>query len=153
MVAPFRVALGVISEAEILLVRITTDGGVFGWGESAPFSPITGDTLAISAAAAGDLARLMLGKDALDIEGRVAEMTGFLAHNSSVRSAFDMALHDVAGKIAGLPLYALLGGGRRQIPTDQTLGIDTPESMAARAVELEGKGVPAIKVKLGTTAN
>jgi L-alanine-DL-glutamate epimerase-like enolase superfamily enzyme len=59
----------------------------------------------------------------------------------------------VAGKIAGLPLYALLGGGRRPIPTDQTVGIDTPQEMAARAAELAGKGVPAIKVKLGTTAN
>jgi len=152
MVAPFRIALGVISEAEYLFVRVGTDAGVSGWGEATPFAPITGDTQAINAAAATDLARLILGKDALDIEGRVAEMARFLAFNSSVRAAFDMALHDVAGKVAGLPLYALLGGGRRRLTTDVTVGIGEPEVMARQAAELQRSGVPAIKVKLGTTA-
>ena len=152
MVAPFRISLGVISEADYLFIRITTDAGVSGWGETTPFPPITGDTQAINAAAAVDLARLIVGKDPLDIEGRVAEMARFLAFNSSVRSAFDMALHDVAGKVAGLPLYALLGGGRRTLTTDVTVGLGEPEVMARQAAELKASGVPAIKVKLGTTA-
>ena len=63
MVAPFRIALGVTSEAEYLFVRINTDGGVSGWGETTPFSMITGDTQAINVAAATDLAKLVLGKD------------------------------------------------------------------------------------------
>jgi L-alanine-DL-glutamate epimerase-like enolase superfamily enzyme len=151
MVAPFRIALGVISEAEYLFVRITTNGGVSGWGEATPFPPITGDTQAINAAAASDLARLILRKDPLDIEGRVAEMARFLAFNSSVRAAFDMALHDVAGKVAGLPLYTLLGGGRRSLTTDVTVGLGEPEVMARQAAELARSGVPTIKVKLGTT--
>ncbi len=152
MVAPFRVALGVISEAEFLFVRLDAGGGVAGWGEATPFPPITGDTQAINAAAAQDLARLLLGKDPLDIEGRVAEMARFLAFNSSVRAAFDMALHDLAGKVAGLPLYALLGGGKRTLQTDVTIGLGEPAKMAEQAAELERSGVPAIKVKLGTTA-
>ena len=152
MVAPFRIALGVITEADFLFVRIATDAGVTGWGEATPFAPITGDTQAINAAAAVDLARLIVGKDPLDIEGRVAEMARFLAFNSSVRAAFDMALDDAAGKVAGLPLYALLGGGRRSLTTDVTIGIAEPEAMARKAAELEASGVPAIKVKLGTTA-
>ena len=152
MVAPFRVALGVISEADFLFIRISTNGNASGWGESTPFPPITGDTQAINAAAAADLARLILGKDPLDIESRVGEMGRFLAFNSSVRAGFDMALHDLAGKVAGLPLYALLGGGRRALTTDVTIGLGEPEAMARRAAELERGGVPAIKVKLGTTA-
>jgi L-alanine-DL-glutamate epimerase-like enolase superfamily enzyme len=153
MVAPFRISLGLISESEFLFVRINTDGGVSGWGESTPVSQITGDTPAINAAAAAFIARLVLGKDPLDIEGRVAEMGQFLAFNTSVRAAFDMALHDVAGKVAGLPLYALLGGGKRALETDVTIGIDEPEKMAEQALKLKGSGVPAIKVKLGTTAD
>ena len=38
----------------------------------------------------------------VDVEGRVGELTRFLAHNSAIRSAFDMALYDLAGKAANL---------------------------------------------------
>lgn len=153
MIEPFTISLGVISEASYLFVRIKTNGGVDGWGETTPISQITGDSPGINAAAARDLAKLALGKDPLDIEGRVTEMARFLAFNTSVRAAFDMALYDVAGKAAGLPLYALLGGRSRRLQTDVTIGIGEPEKMAARAAELARAGVSAIKVKLGTTAD
>jgi L-alanine-DL-glutamate epimerase-like enolase superfamily enzyme len=153
MVAPFRIALGVISEAPFLFIRVNTDRAVSGWGEATPVSQITGDTQAINIAAAEVLAKLVLGKDPLDIEGRVADMGRFLAFNTSVRAAFDIALHDVAGKVAGLPLYALLGGGKRELETDATIGIADPEKMAEQALKLKATGVPAIKVKLGTTAD
>ncbi len=152
MTAPFRISLGVISEADYLFIRIRTNGGIGGWGETTPISQITGDTQAINLAAAQTLARLLLGTNPLDIEARVAEMGRFLAFNSSVRAAFDMALYDIAGKTAGLPLYALLGGGKRQLETDVTVGIDEPAKMAEQALALAKNGVPAIKVKLGTTA-
>jgi L-alanine-DL-glutamate epimerase-like enolase superfamily enzyme len=153
LLAPFRISLGVISEAESLFVRVDTDADVGGWGETSPISQITGDTQATSFAAAAELAKLLLGKDPLDIEGRVAEMGRLMAFNSSVRSAFDLALYDVAGKVAGLPLYALLGGRKRPLESDQTIGLDTPPAMAEKAAALKQTGVPAIKVKLGTTAD
>ena len=153
MVEPFRISLGLISESSNLFVRIKTNADVAGWGEATPISQITGDTEAINAAAAADLARVVLGKDPLDIDGRVKDMAGFLAFNTGVRAAFDVALHDLAAKVAGLPLYAFLGGGKRQLLTDVTIGIDEPEVMANKAEKLKAAGVPAIKVKLGTTAD
>jgi L-alanine-DL-glutamate epimerase-like enolase superfamily enzyme len=153
LVAPFRIAVGVISEAASLFVRVDTDAGLCGWGEAAPISQITGDTQATSLSVASDLAKLLLGGDPLDIEGRVAEMGRSFAFNTSVRSAFDMALHDVAGKAARLPLYALLGGAPRPLETDQTIGLDEPQAMAEKAAALARTGVPAMKVKLGTTAD
>jgi L-alanine-DL-glutamate epimerase-like enolase superfamily enzyme len=152
MIAPFKISLGVISEASYLFVRIRTGDGVDGWGETTPISQITGDTQAINAAAATDLAKLVLGQDPLDIEGRVTDMRGFLAFNTSVRAAFDLALYDISGKVAGLPLYAYLGGSRRRLQTDVTIGIGEPKKMAEQAVALKQTGVSAIKVKLGTTA-
>jgi L-alanine-DL-glutamate epimerase-like enolase superfamily enzyme len=153
MIAPFRIAIGVISEGEYLFVRINTDGGVSGWGEATPTTMITGDTQAINSAAAASLAKLILGKDPLDIEARVTEMGRFLAFNSGVRAAFDIALYDLAARVAGLPLYAFLGGGKRQLETDMTIGLNEPAKMAERALELKRSGVSAIKVKLGTSAD
>jgi L-alanine-DL-glutamate epimerase-like enolase superfamily enzyme len=153
MVEPFRISLGLISDSSNLFVRIRSSAGIDGWGEATPISQITGDTEAINAAAAADLARVVLGKDPLDIDGRVRDMAGFLAFNTAVRAAFDVALHDLAAKVAGLPLYAFLHGGKRELRTDVTIGIDTPDVMAQKATKLKTTGVPAIKVKLGTTAD
>ena len=60
-----------------------------------------------------------------------------------------MALHDLAAKAAGVPLYRYLGGTRRIIETDVTLGIGTAEAMAEKAAAWVGKGVRTLKIKLG----
>ena len=151
LVAPFRIALGVTEVAENFFVRIETDEGIHGWGEGSPFPAIVGETQRICLAAARDMARLILGKDPLDIEARLREIAAFLPHNTTARSAFDMALYDILGKAAGLPLYRLFGGPRRELLTDDTIGIDSPAAMAEKARALKEKGFPAIKVKLGTT--
>ncbi len=151
LLTPFRIAVMETTDAENLFVRIATDAGLSGVGEASPTPALTGETQAIDAAAAVDLGRLLLGKDPLDVESRVGELERFLAHNSSIRSAFDMALYDLAGKAAGLPLYALLGGPRRTLSTDQTIFLDAPERMAEAAVRFKTNGLPAIKVKLGTS--
>ena len=151
LVAPFRIALGVTEVAENFFIKIETDEGIHGWGEGSPFPPIVGETQRICLAAAHDMARLLIGKDPLDIEARLREISSFLPHNTTARSAFDMALYDILGKAAGLPLYRLFGGSPRELFTDDTIGIDTPAAMAEKAVKFKEEGFPAIKVKLGTT--
>jgi L-Ala-D/L-Glu epimerase len=78
------------------------------------------------------------------------ELHAFTAGNSTIKSAFDMALYDLAAKDAGLPLFRFLGG-KRKIPleTDLTIGIGEPSFMAGQANEFVAKGVRIIKVKLG----
>ena len=120
-------------------------------GEANPYWAITGETQAICLAASHDLATLLLGKDPLDIESRMTEMNRFLVHNSTAKSAFDMALYDILGKVSGMPLYALLGGPKRSFWTDNTIGIADPKTMAGKAVAYTKQGFNAVKVKLGTT--
>ena len=60
-----------------------------------------------------------------------------------------MALYDLAAKHAGLPLYQFLGGTPRDIVTDITLGIASPEEMAEKAMKLYEGGAVVLKVKLG----
>jgi L-alanine-DL-glutamate epimerase-like enolase superfamily enzyme len=149
---PFRIAIMEIESSQSLFIKIDTNRDIYGMGEANPTWSITGETQAIDLAGAEDLAKLLLGKDPLDIESRMKEIDRFLVRNSTLRSGFDMALYDISGKAAGLPLYALIGGGKRSFWTDNTIGIADADSMAGKALGYKQKGFKAIKVKLGTTA-
>lgn len=147
---PFAIALGRIERAENILVRVRAGDGTYGLGEGSPLRYVTGEMQATAWEAARALAPLLVGKDPLAVEARLAELDRFLSHNPTVKSAFDMALYDLAGKQAGLPLYALLGGEKRAFWTDDTIGINPPETMAEAALDVVRRGFPAVKAKLGT---
>ncbi|WP_266367561.1 mandelate racemase/muconate lactonizing enzyme family protein [Tellurirhabdus rosea] len=150
--APIAISLGTIESARNLLVRIHTDAGFVGWGEGSPFWMIVGETQETGFAAAQDFARLLLGCPALDIEGNLRKLDNYLPGNPTVKSAFDMALYDLAAQAAGMPLYAFLGGTKRALVTDETIYLNTPDRMAEDAVRIKEQGGIAIKVKLGTNA-
>lgn len=153
LIEPFRIAIMEIASAQSVFIKISTNEALYGFGEANPTWGITGETQAINLAGASDLSNLLLNKDPLNIEGRMREINRFLIHNSALRSAFDMALYDLLGKAAELPLYAILGGGRRSFWTDNTIGIAAPDYMAKKALEYKNQGFQAIKVKLGTTVD
>jgi L-alanine-DL-glutamate epimerase-like enolase superfamily enzyme len=98
--------------AEFCWVRLHTNKGVFGTGETYPFS--NGELGALK-----DYARLLIGKDPRDIDGIWKK----IYHDMSMRnaggadmrilSAINMAQIDIAGKLAGVPAYRLLGGKTR----------------------------------------
>jgi o-succinylbenzoate synthase len=147
--APIAISLGTIENARNLLVRIHADGLV-GWGEGSPFWMIVGETQETGFAAARDFSKLLIGQNALDIEGNLNQLDAYLPNNPTVKSAFDMALYDLAAQAARMPLYAFLGGERFTLVTDETIYLNAPERMAADAVRIKEKGGLAIKVKLGT---
>jgi L-alanine-DL-glutamate epimerase-like enolase superfamily enzyme len=147
----FRISLGVMDVVQNILIRIYSDDGLYGIGEGAPLPFICGETQAISFEASKALAGLLIGKNPYAIEARMRELDRFLVHNTTSKSAFDMALYDLLAKRAGLPLYALLGGENRTFFTDETVGLDELEAMAREALEVKERGFPAIKVKLGTS--
>ena len=151
LIEPFRISLMEFTDAENIFVKIHTNEGIYGIGEACPTSCITGDTQATMLGGSSDLANLILNKNPLDIESRMNEINKYLVQNSALRSAFDMALYDILGKVAGLPLYAVLGGPKRLFWTDNTIGIDVPGVMAKKAEDYKRRGFKAIKVKLGTT--
>jgi L-alanine-DL-glutamate epimerase-like enolase superfamily enzyme len=149
---PFVISLGPITDANNIAVKIHTDTRVAGTGECSPFTTIVGETQATEFELAKDIAGLIKGKDPLAIEERLAEIDAALPGNTTVKSAFDMALYDLLARHAGLPLYRLLGGGNtRRVFTDMTVGLGTAEQMAAQARKFKEAGFPAIKVKLGTS--
>jgi L-alanine-DL-glutamate epimerase-like enolase superfamily enzyme len=150
---PFVIATGTMNYAQNVFLRIKTRSGLIGVGECSAFPMIAGETQDTCMVLARDFAKLWVGHDASLIEARLAELNYFIAGNHTIKSAFDMALYDLAAKAAGQPLYQYLGGTYAEPESDITVGIDTPEKMAHRAKELVNhKKVKFLKVKVGTDA-
>ena len=146
---PFAIATGTMDYAQNTFIRIHTDGSIYGVGECSAFPMIVGETQDTCLALARDFARLWKGKDPLAIPERLTELDAFVARNTTIKSAFDMALHDLAAKHAGVSLYRWLGGDVRDVVTDITVGIDSPDVMAAKAQAFQTQGATVLKVKLG----
>jgi L-alanine-DL-glutamate epimerase-like enolase superfamily enzyme len=76
-----------------------------------------------------------------------AAMDGAIRGHGAAKCALDIAFHDLAGKVAGLPVHVLLGLPAELPPTDFSIGIDVPEAVAERA--RRAAGFPALKIKVG----
>jgi L-alanine-DL-glutamate epimerase-like enolase superfamily enzyme len=147
---PFIISLGPIYDAENVLVIIKTKEGVTGFGECSPFMSINGESADTCIVVGQYFAKLLKGKNALAIEEAIVAMDRLIYGNSSIKSAFDMALYDIASQHAGLPLYKFLGGeNNKTIITDYTVSIGQPSKMASDALKIKQEGYPAIKIKLG----
>jgi L-alanine-DL-glutamate epimerase-like enolase superfamily enzyme len=131
-------------------VRIETEEGVVGFGECSPFMSINGESMDTCFIVGQYFAKIFKGKDALQISERIADMDRLIYGNSSIKSAFDIALYDIASQNEGVPLYKFLGGDvSKPIYTDYTVSIGEPDTMVAEALRIQAEGYPAIKVKLG----
>lgn len=146
---PFTIATGTMHFAQNTLIRIHTDAGITGVGECSAFPMIVGETQATCFEMAKDFATIWKGKDPLNIPARMQELDWHTARNYTAKSAFDLALYDIAAKQAQLPLYEFLGGQKRIIESDLTIGIGSPSAMAKQAIDFVSRGVKMIKIKLG----
>lgn len=149
---PFTIATGTMDYAQNTFIRLHTDAGIYGVGECSAFPMITGETQATCFAMAQDFAKLWKGKDATAIDDRLNELDDHTAFNATIKSAFDMALYDLAAKSTGQPLFQYLGGQQKTLETDLTIGISTPAEMAKTAIDFVQRGVRIIKIKLGKKA-
>jgi len=151
LLEPFKISIAEMKDALNVLVCLQTNQGIVGWGEAAPFPALTGDTQATSIAAAKDIAELVTGQDALNYVKIINAIHSFIPHNPCIKAAFDMALFDILGKVADLPLYKLLGGAKNSFETDLTISLHSPEETAIRGSEAVKKGFKTIKAKVGVS--
>jgi L-Ala-D/L-Glu epimerase len=150
---PFKISLGLLTCAENIIVVIRTNRNISGFGECSPFMTINGESMETAFVVARYLANVLIGKNPLEIEARSSEINRVIYGNSSIKSAFDIALYDIAAKHAGLPLYALLGGRKNKtLVTDYTVSLDDPDKMVSDALKIKAAGFQVIKVKLGESA-
>ncbi|GGP10739.1 mandelate racemase/muconate lactonizing enzyme family protein [Oceanobacillus neutriphilus] len=146
---PLTVALGTIDNVETLLVKVETDEGIYGIGEGSPFTYVTGETLESALITAKMLTKHLIGENPLHIEKIHHIMDSEIVNNTAAKAAIDIALYDIKGKKMNAPLYQVLGGFSNQLETDVTIGIDTPENMAAEAKERVEQGFTILKIKAG----
>ena len=147
---PFVISLGTINNAENIIAVIRTNRGITGFGECSPFMTINGESQETCFIVGQYLASQLKGKDPLDIEECMKVMDKTIYGNSSIKSAFDIALHDIAAQYSRMPLYQLLRGKKnKKLMSDYTVSIGSPETMAADALKIKNEGFPVIKVKLG----
>jgi L-alanine-DL-glutamate epimerase-like enolase superfamily enzyme len=150
-----KVGVGATTKRDTIIVRVDTDEGLTGYGEAHPGrSPG-----AIVSLIGKTLEPLLAGMDPCDVVGvwsRVNRMQlsshGLGAGAALALSGIDLALWDIRGKAANMPLYRLLGGSRKRIAAYAggiSLGFQQAPRLVDEAHEYTQAGYRALKLRLG----
>ncbi|SLN37806.1 4-hydroxyproline betaine 2-epimerase [Roseovarius litorisediminis] len=137
-----------------VIVRLDTDSGVSGWGEVCPIPHYLPAYASGVAPAIAEMAPILLGADPVGPEALMERLNRHLQGHPYAKSALDTALWDITGQVAGLPLYALLGGRQvADMPLYHSITCVAPDEMARMAVDAQQRGMTQFQVKLGADGN
>jgi L-alanine-DL-glutamate epimerase-like enolase superfamily enzyme len=141
-------ASGTIEHTDNVLVRITSDDGVSGWGEGVEAPAVTGDTQADVLAGIEMVRPHLLGLDPME-RSDIWRLMRDMGCSTTTVAAIDIALHDLCGKALGVPAHELLGGRRRRrIPALTLLGSGDPDADIAEMERRLSLGFTQFKFKL-----
>lgn len=141
-IRPYQSRYRAGTHKESLLIRLETDTGLVGWGET----PDDWVTKSFEGTPEDRLRGEVLGKDPFDIEQLYVEST----LGSYLTSGVEMACFDIIGKATGQPLYKLLGGAvRKRIELAACMGIRPYEEAKAIAIQYVEMGFSTMKTKAG----
>jgi len=147
---PFATSRGWIAESQSAIIRIE-HAGVIGLGEA----KMSADSCGGTAEPVGDsIGRIQeaLGTDPFRIQQIMDELVRLLPNGCCTRAGIDIALHDLCGKLADLPLYRWFGLSPDKVPlTSYTIGIDTIPRMLEKV--REARHFPILKVKVGVAGD
>jgi L-alanine-DL-glutamate epimerase-like enolase superfamily enzyme len=137
------------------LVRVETDAGPAGWGESCPLGAAYLPAYAKGVRAGlAELAPALIGEDPRQLERLNRRMDAAMKGHAYVKSALDVACWDLLGQASGLPLTTLLGGRYAEdVGLYRAISQDTPAAMAARVREYRDEGYRRFQLKVGGDAD
>jgi L-alanine-DL-glutamate epimerase-like enolase superfamily enzyme len=150
---PYTIAYETIAAVDNIFLRIETNTGINGFGCAAPDEQVCGEDAQSVMQVFGDIiAPILKGSDPLRTAFLTEKLAPLLTKHPSAVAMVDMALHDILGKAAGLPVYRLLGGFRTRIKTSVTIGILPVAETVAKAREFVNRGFKVLKIKGGKDA-
>ena len=147
---PYRMSLTEVWTLPTTLVKLVSDTGHVGWGETCPVGAtyaemhVGGARSAIAAMGEGligtEVAPLVLHQ----------RMDSLLNGHNYAKAAIDIAAHDLMGRALGVSVAALLGGALTdRIPSYYSTIVDTPDETARLAAEKANEGYPRLQIKVG----
>jgi L-Ala-D/L-Glu epimerase len=150
LATPLRTAWGVLTERELVKVRLRFGGGDFGDGEAAPLEPYDGVPLAAVLAALDAYAAVLADAGPDDDAAALLDACRAERPLPQALAAIDLALWDRAGRQAGLPVAALLGGEVGEpVEVNALIGAEDRAGAAEAAARAVAAGYRSVKVKVG----
>lgn len=151
---PYTIAYETIESASNIFLRIETNTGLCGYGCAAPDLQVTGETPHTVLRAMNDaIIPNLKNSDPFRPVMLLERLKDLVPNNPSALAAIDMALFDLMGKTAGLPLWKLLGGFRSSIKTSVTIGIMPLVETIEKVQEWVKKGFKSLKIKGGANVD
>ncbi|MGG0655670.1 mandelate racemase/muconate lactonizing enzyme family protein [Rummeliibacillus pycnus] len=152
LIEPFIISYDTYDTMPSIIVKMTTDEGIIGYGEAVPDEHVTGETWESTyMVLKHQLAPAVIGQDPLGFEKIHELMDKTVYQVPAAKAAIDIACFDIAGKKLNVPVYQLIGGRyHEKFPITHVLSIGTPEKMANEAAERVAMGYRSFKMKVGT---
>jgi L-Ala-D/L-Glu epimerase len=144
---PFETARRRALVSDTVFVEIATKGGTRGLGAATPVQYVTEETAQSVVDAVNLAAPALVGCSIADFRRPFSVVGETLPDSPSARAGVEMAILDAAGKLAGVPSYALLGGKPRKIETDVTIAVVPPDHAGELAREAAARGFTQFKMK------
>jgi L-alanine-DL-glutamate epimerase-like enolase superfamily enzyme len=147
----YTIAYDTIDSVTNIFMRLETGSGITGYGCAAPDLAVTGETPeGVLEACDNIILPTIKGRDPLQMARLMEELKSLLKSHPSTAAMLDMALWDILGKTAGLPVYKLLGGYRDSMPTSITIGIMPVDETVEKALDFVKQGFRVLKIKGGS---
>ncbi len=146
---PFKTSLRTVTNLKDLVITIHTDNGMVGYGEGAATAVITGETLESMKGAIEQIKPLLISKEIEAFNTLLSIIKKNMIHNTTIKSALEMALYDLRAQSLKLPLYKLLGGSKTKFTTDITISLNKIDTMLADSQKAIALGYKILKIKVG----
>lgn len=140
-----------VTRFDATFVRVITENGIEGWGETTPFDNYIASHARGIRAAIAEIAPHLIGLDPRRVDRLNDAMDAALLGNESAKSAFDVACWDIFGKSVGLPVCELLGGRTsKPLPVLDSIPVADAEGTRKLVSQSRASGFTGFSVKIGS---
>jgi L-alanine-DL-glutamate epimerase-like enolase superfamily enzyme len=148
---PYTMSRVTLNSVDTTIIKLVSDTGLVGWGETTPLGPVYQPQHALGARAAiSELAPNLIGQSALTPLLLRRHMDGLLNGHNYAKSAIDVAIMDMLGKHYDRRICDLLGGAEcERLPAYYAIGIGSPDEVSRIAIDKVAEGYRRIQIKAG----